>query len=234
MSRLLFDAFEGVSGVAFGPPNPYARMMFSLLPPGKAWRPERDSLLYKLLAACADELGRIDTRVTDLLNEADPSTCNELLPEYERELGIVVVPPPTVSAGFDGGAFDSGAFDSGSATIETTAERRAAVVARRVARQRYRPVDFQTALAPLLGQVAANVVVIETSHASALAMGDVREIYRFFIYRNPALTGTYYVTSAQALVDAIKPSHTVGHVIESIAFIAGDPRSICGRDLLGL
>lgn len=183
----------------------YARMMAALLPPGRVWR-FVESVLSKLLLACADELARLDARVADLLDEAVPSTATELLPEYERELDLE--------------------------EAATTAERRARIVARLVARQRYRPIDFQLALHKLLSQAPGDVVVIETSHAEAVAMGDVREIFRFFIYRDPSEPGTYYIESAQEIVDKIKPSHTIGFVIESTAFKTGDPHSLLGRDLL--
>jgi hypothetical protein len=75
--------------------------------------------------------------------------------------------------------------------------------------------------------------VLERSHAQGGGDGRRREIFRFFIYRDPALPGTYYLESAQALVDAIKPSHTQGHVIESVNFLCDDPHSLCDRDLLG-
>lgn len=180
----------------------YTRMLAALLPPGRVWRLV-DSVLLKLLTASADELGRVDARAADLLDEAIPSTAVELLPEYESELGI-----------------------DAATTIE---ERQARIVARRIARQRYRPADFVAALEPLLG----TVTVIETSHALAVAMGDVREIFRFFIYRDPTDPGTYYLDAAQELVDAMKPSHTAGHVIESDDFLCDDPYSLCDRDILG-
>lgn len=183
----------------------YAGMLTALLPPGGLWR-FFGSVLSKVLLGSADEIARVDDRVADMLNEADPSTANELLPEYERELGIAAAP-----------------------TIE---ERRANVVARLVRRQRFRPVDFRQVLAPLLGQAAADVVVIERSRADAIAVGDERAIFRFFVYRDPALAGTAFIASAQVMVDEMKPSHTVGHVIESIAFTCGDPHSIVGRDIL--
>jgi uncharacterized protein YmfQ (DUF2313 family) len=205
MSLLLFLGFETESAA---PASAYARMMASLLPPGKLWRLVTDSVLSNVLLACGDELARLDARVLNLLDESDPTTANELIPEYERELDLDA----------------DGTFD----------ERKARVVARYVARQRYRPVDFQTALAPLLGQLAEDVRVRETSHAEAVAMGDVREIFHFYIYRDPAAAGKYYLDSAQELVDRIKPSHTRGQLIESIAFIVGDPHSLVGRDLLGV
>lgn len=181
-------------------------MQVALLPPGRLWRMVGGNL-SALFLGCADELARLDARVDDLLNEADPSTATELLPEFEKELGL-----------------------EEASTIE---ERRARVVARTIARQRYRPIDFQVSLAPLLGQDAVDVVVIETSHAEAVAMGDDREIFRFFIYRDPTAPGDYFLESAQAQLDKIKASHTKGHVIESIDFLCDDPFSLCDRDLLG-
>lgn len=185
----------------------YARMMTALLPPGKAWRLVGQSLLAALISGCSDELGRLEGRAYALRDEADPSTAVELLPEHESELGL--------------------------AATGAQAERQARCVARTVARQRYRPADFQAALAPLLGQAVADVDVIERTVAEAAAMADVREIYRFFVYRDPTVVGDYYVDSAQALVDQIQPSHTIGTVIESIDFLCDDPYSLCDRDLLG-
>lgn len=196
---------------AFTPASPvaerYARMMQQLLPPGRIWK-LIGTFLADLFLGCADELARVEGRVNDMLNEADPSTATELLPEYESELDLE--------------------------TAATDEERRARIVARLIARQRFRPVDFQTALAPLLALDPVDVVVIERTHAFAVSLGDDREIFRFFIYRNPALPGTYFLASAQTLVDKIKPSHTIGTVIESISFLCDDPLSLCDRDLLGV
>lgn len=185
----------------------YQRMLMRLLPPGRLWRMIGDGLLPLLMLGCADELERLDARAAALLNESVAALADELLPEYERDLGL----DPVGSA----------------------ADRKARVVARLLARQRYRPIDFKTALAPLLGQDAADVVVIETSHAEAVTMDDEREIFRFFIYRDPTAPGTYDIDGAQDLVDTIKPSHTAGHVIESVDFLCDDPYSLCDRDLLG-
>jgi len=217
MSLILHLSFDAVDdGGGSSPPAPptptalaYARMMSALLPPGRLWRLV-DSTLSNVLTACGDELARVDARVADLLDEADPTTAVEMLPEYESELDL-----------------------EAAATID---ERRARIISRLIARQRYRPVDFQAALAPLLDQLPEDVVVIENSHAFAVSVDDEREIYRFFIYRDPAepgLTGAYFVDSAQDLVDAIKPSHTEGYVIESIDFLCDDPFSLCDRDILG-
>jgi uncharacterized protein YmfQ (DUF2313 family) len=181
-------------------------MLGALLPPGKVWRLV-GGVLSDVLAGCAIELERLHARVDDLLNEADPSTADELLPEYERELDI--------------------------ASEGTDDERRGRVVGRHVARQRFRPEDFQVALAQALGQAAEDVVIIERTAATAAAMGDAREIFRFFVYRDPDLPGAYDIAGAQELIDDIKPVHTAGHAIESIDFLCDDPYSLCDRDLLG-
>lgn len=185
----------------------YARMIWGLMPGGRLWR-IFGSLLSKVLLACADELARIDARAGDLLRESDPRTTTELLSDFERERGL----------------------SSAGGTID---ERRARVVARVVARQRYRPADFRTALAALLAQRSDDVVIIERTHAAAAAAGDDREIFRFFAYRDPTAPGTAFLTSAQEQIDRMKPSHTRGHIIESINMLCDDPHSLCDRDLLG-
>lgn len=195
-------------GFAVATPNDgsYARMLMALLPPGRLWR-MASSFPAALFLACSDELWRVHERAADLLNEADPRTASELLPEYERELDM----------------------DAAS----TLAERRARIVSRRIARQRYRPADFQAVLAPLFGQDAADVVIIERTLAFCALVGDAREIFRFFAYRDPAAPGAYFLASAQEQIDRMKPSHTLGYAIESIVFRAGDPFSLVGRDILG-
>jgi hypothetical protein len=74
---------------------------------------------------------------------------------------------------------------------------------------------------------------LERSVAFAASIGDAREVFRFFIYRDPSLAGTAFIASAQALVDEMKPSHTVGTVIESISALYDDPHTLYDRDLLG-
>ncbi len=182
----------------------YARMSMELLPPGKVWRLAEDSTLHKLLLGCAEELGRLEGRALDLVEESDPRTAVELLSEYERQLELE--------------------------STGTDAERQARITAWLIARQRYRPVDFQTSLGPLLGG-SSNVTVLEITAAQAAAMGDQREIFRFHVY--PTVPGTYQLDAAQDLVNRIKPSHTLGYVIESVNFLCDDPESLTDRDLLG-
>ncbi len=188
----------------------YARMLGSLLPPGRVWRLIGDSVLVRVLTACADELARLHGRASDLMREAIPSTVVELLAEYEVDYDLDA----------------TGSID----------ERKARVVALATLRQGFRPVDVQNALAPLLGQDPGDVVVIERSAAFAATIEDLdgRAIYRFFVYRDPTLPGAYYIQSAQEVLDRIEHSHVIGKVIESVSFKCDDPYSLCDRDLLGV
>lgn len=193
-------------GVATYSAFAYASAAINLLPPGKL-RDDQDGVIYRVFLANGDELARVSGRVADMLREADPRTTDELLPEWEEMLGL---------------------------TAEGTKdERRARVVARVVRRQRFRPVDFQDVLAPILGLDPSDVEIIERSRSDAVAMNDDREIYRFFAYRDPGLAGSYSVDDAQAELDRMKPSHTRGHVIESDNFLTDDEFSLTDRDILG-
>jgi uncharacterized protein YmfQ (DUF2313 family) len=184
-----------------------ARMLRHLLPPSKLWRRDSDGVLSRVLLACGDELERVHGRVADLIEESDPRTAVQLLPDWERALGLIA----------DG----------------TLDERRARVVARLIARQRFRPADFQLVLAPLLGQAVDDVVVIETSRASAVLASDDEIIYLFHVYRDPGLGGSYDLAGAQAQIGRMKPTHTLGRVCESIDMICDDPFSLCDRDIIG-
>lgn len=73
----------------------YKELLKALLPPGRLWDALRESgsLADDLLAAKAEELARVDRRCDDLLDNADPRTATELLPDIERVMGL---PDPCV------------------------------------------------------------------------------------------------------------------------------------------
>jgi uncharacterized protein YmfQ (DUF2313 family) len=90
-------------------PEDYLSQLQALLPRGLAWAKSATSTLTMTLLAWADEFARIDRRCEDLINEADPRTTTELLPDWER---VAALPDPCV-------------------TIEqSTAQRRAALVSK--------------------------------------------------------------------------------------------------------
>lgn len=110
----------------------YQQLLFALLPQGAVWPRDPDSTLGRTLAALAEELARVDARALDLLDEADPRTAYELLPDWEKTCGL-----PDACAGLG-------------ASLQ---ERRAAVVARVTHRGGQSPAYFQ-GLAASLGYAA--------------------------------------------------------------------------------
>lgn len=66
----------------------YLAQLQALLPRGAAWLREQTATLTMLLYALADEFARVDGRSFDLLEEADPRTTYELLPEWEFDYGL--------------------------------------------------------------------------------------------------------------------------------------------------
>lgn len=72
----------------------YSGALAALLPQGPAWPRSPTSSLMLLMQALAAELQRLDTRAELLLAETDPATTTELLPDWERVVGL---PDPCVT-----------------------------------------------------------------------------------------------------------------------------------------
>jgi uncharacterized protein YmfQ (DUF2313 family) len=66
----------------------YHDQLRALLPPGPAWDAELVPEVDAALRGLAPELARVDTRAADLLNEADPLTLHEMLPDWERVMQL--------------------------------------------------------------------------------------------------------------------------------------------------
>ena len=68
----------------------YLSQLKALLPLGDLWDSFRQSgtLFSAFLDAFAQTFARIDARAEDLLDESDPRTTYELLPEWETEAGL--------------------------------------------------------------------------------------------------------------------------------------------------
>ncbi|WP_299374822.1 putative phage tail protein, partial [uncultured Kiloniella sp.] len=73
----------------------YVSHLQRLLPQGMAWPREQLSSLTKLISGMAGELTRVHNRAFNLIEEADPRTSIELLPDWERVTGL----PDSCSAG---------------------------------------------------------------------------------------------------------------------------------------
>lgn len=69
--------------------------LLAKLPEGGVFRRDRASFFFRLFTAIARELARVDERATELLTQAPPWLSVELLPEWERVLGL----PSTGSIG---------------------------------------------------------------------------------------------------------------------------------------
>lgn len=111
----------------------YRHQLVSLLPRSAfgAFNVEAESKVSAVIGAIAMELARVDERAGDLINESDPRTISETLPEWEAMLGL---PDPCVP------------FE------QSTAQRIQAVVAKYIARGGQSPAYF-VAVAAALGFV---------------------------------------------------------------------------------
>lgn len=67
----------------------YFNMLTALLPQGMLWEQlKQDPNFVGLLQAAADELALLDAREDDLLDEADPRTTYEMLPDWEAAYAL--------------------------------------------------------------------------------------------------------------------------------------------------
>ncbi|MBL4763523.1 MAG: DUF2313 domain-containing protein [Gammaproteobacteria bacterium] len=67
----------------------YLQQLKQLLPVGALWDSlQADVTIEGYLEAEADEFARIDARASNLINETDPRTAFELLPEWEAFAGL--------------------------------------------------------------------------------------------------------------------------------------------------
>jgi len=66
----------------------YQEQLRSLMPAGPAWDPEQVPEIQQVLLGISQELARIDARAVDLINEVDPVTVSELVPDWERVMNL--------------------------------------------------------------------------------------------------------------------------------------------------
>lgn len=128
----------------------YLDQLQQLLPNGPAWSRDPDAELTRLLAAIAEEFARVDARTGQLFDEADPRTALELLPDWERVVGL---PDPCTGA-----------------IASTVPERRLAIVGALTARGG-QSIVYLTQLAASLGYAIA-IEEFRLSRAGAMRAGD--------------------------------------------------------------
>lgn len=122
----------------------WARALKQLLPPSTVlWTLTPGSTTTLALEALATELARIEGRGLDLLEEADPRTTTELLPDWERMLGLP-----------DGCVVE---------LLETTAERRLVITEKYTARGGQSPAYF-------IGQAAKLGVIATVNEFHSLVL----------------------------------------------------------------
>jgi len=66
----------------------YLRLLQSLLPTGKLWNKDSNSVLTQFLYGEAEEFARVDARSDQLIIEKDTRTTSELLTDHEIDFGI--------------------------------------------------------------------------------------------------------------------------------------------------
>jgi len=66
----------------------YKDLLINLLPVGRLWQPRRQPVFDATLESIAVELCRVEDRVNDLLDEADPRNADELLEDWLRLVGL--------------------------------------------------------------------------------------------------------------------------------------------------
>ena len=66
----------------------YLKMLQALLPKGRAWDRDPDSVLSNMLYAFSEELSRLETRSVDMLTETSTLYTTELIGEHEADFGI--------------------------------------------------------------------------------------------------------------------------------------------------
>lgn len=74
-------------GVSF-PAAAYRDALLAMLPRGRAWSRAPDGVFGRLFLALGEGFARLDRRMQDLREEADPRTTVELLSDWERVAGL--------------------------------------------------------------------------------------------------------------------------------------------------
>ena len=181
----------------------YRAQLQALLPQGAAWPRGGDAQLTALLDAMAAEMARLDARGDALVDEADPRTTYELLPDWERVAGL----PSACTAG----------------VAQTVAERRDALVGRLTERGG-QSIAYFVALAAKLGYTVT--ITAHRARRCGVAIGTAfgGTDWQFVWDVNSALNtvrkracgspcgeafGVWQNTTLECVINDDKPAHTV-------------------------
>ncbi|NBB17562.1 DUF2313 domain-containing protein [Caulobacter sp. SLTY] len=188
--------------------NAFAAAFEALLPQGLAWARNHPLGLGDLFTGMAQEFARLDQRVEDLFEEADPRTTYELIDEWESQLGL---PDPCTAAA-------------------VTLNARQVVAWRKLAIQAGQTPAFYVALAASLGfdieihEFDPAVDVYDGALTALIAGGKYRYVWRvhvltetdFSVFRTGESDAGDLLSEGggldvECVINAAKPSHT--HVI---------------------
>lgn len=180
---------------AFGAAS-YLRTLKQLLPPSVLFTTP-GPVLSKTLQAISDELGRVDARAIDLLNEADPRTATETLEDWERTVSLPDAQIPSIPA--------------------TTAGRRVAVTQKWVARGGQSRAYF-TALVSACGWTLVSLDVAAVLRANCRANDRCYDsTYAYSINFN--LTGAVTGALATADLERVLRHATHAHIITQFTYV---------------
>lgn len=129
----------------------FARAIGSLLPRGRAWSTDPQSLIGQVLASIAPEFARVQARADTLLVELDPSRATELLPEHETANGLP---------------------DACSPVIDSLHNRRAALLAKLAENRGHAEPDYLSILAELGATAALYRSPYRVTRAGLARVGD--------------------------------------------------------------
>lgn len=144
----------------------YRGLIQALLPRGKAWVLRPEGLAYRFVTGVAVELVRVHDWLVDLIAEMDPTTSTDLLPAWERSVGLP---------------------EDGEVIAATDAQRRLDIAAKIIARQIRTEADW-VALATAAGYTGVTVtqgsdsMCTCNSTCNAYVQGPYYDAYVFTIH----------------------------------------------------
>jgi len=166
----------------------YAAAMRMLLPRGKVWPTDSSSTQSKVIDGLAITAQRSDSAAVDLVTGAFPSTADQLIPEWNKTLGLP---------------------DSGLGTITSTSVNRQQILTKLTATGGQSIAYFQS-LASALGFTISITEFVRHTVSTPVSQ-PINGIYWPFGWKVTVLSSTTpsNLQSLKAIFNRYKPAHTV-------------------------